>query len=241
MPESQSHAPKGPGGRPRSQHIDEAVIDATLSILDSDGYPGVSFEAVARRAGTSRPAIYRRWNSRASLVLTAIAARLDVPAPPDTGCTLCDIDESFNVFLAAYHTIRPEVLSALYADCAADPDLRARYLATIVEPARTAVGCTLDRAISRGDLRADTDRDLLLDIVGSLVHYRTMLGEEHLDHHEAGQAIELLLQGAAVDYPALVAHSEALEQDEAIETHRVHLALRSHADGSGRVSDASSR
>lgn len=205
---------KGAGGRPRSREIDESLITATLGILDEQGYPGISLEAVARRAGTSRPAIYRRWSGRPPLVLAAIASRLDIPTPPDTGCTLCDIDESFNVFLAAYRTIRPETLSALYADCAPVPELRAQYLTTIIEPARSAVGQTLDRAVARGDLRDTIDRDLLLDVVGSLVHYRAMFSPEHLGDAEAQHALEVLLQGAAVDYPALVEHSEALEQEE---------------------------
>jgi len=196
-------------GRPRNPRISESVIAATLQILDDQGYDDVTFEAVARRAGTSRPAIYRRWSGRAALVLDAIATRLDVPAQPDTGCTLCDIDESFQVFLAAYHSTRPEVLSALYADCAADAELRAQYLATVIEPARTAVGGTLDRATARGDLREDADTSMLLDMVGSLVHYRAMFTPAHLDAGEAEQAIQLLLRGAAKDYPALVDRSGA--------------------------------
>ncbi|MGP4029373.1 TetR/AcrR family transcriptional regulator [Actinomadura sp. 3N407] len=213
MSDPRSPEPKGAGGRPRDRHIDEAVIAAALAIQNEEGYAGVSLEAVARRAGTSRPAIYRRWPGRAPLVLAAVADRLDVPTPPDTGCTLCDLAEGLNVFLAVYRTIRPDVLSVLYAECAPDPDLRRLYLRTIVEPARDAVGRTLDRAIARGDLRSEIDRDLLLDIVGSLVQYRAMFGREHLKDDEAERAIEVLLRGAAVDYPALLAHSEALERE----------------------------
>ena len=225
-----SEAPegRGPGGRPRSRTIDDSLIAGTLEILEEQGYAGISLEAVARRANTSRPAIYRRWSGRAPLVLDAITARLDIPTPPDTGCTLCDIDESFNVFLAAYRTIRPEDLSALYADCAPDPELRTQYLATIIEPARTAVGQTLDRAVARGDLRDTIDRHLLLDLVGSLVHYRAMFSPEHLGDAEAQHALEVLLQGAAVDYPALVEHSETLEQAQisASGTHHLHTGQR---------------
>lgn len=205
--------PESSSGRPRNPQISESVLAATLEILDDQGYAEVTFEAVARRAATSRPAIYRRWSGRAALVLDAIATRLEVPGQPDTGCTLCDIDESFQVFLAAYRSIRPEVLSALYADCAPDPELRTGYLETIIEPARRAVGHTLERATARGDLREDTDRELLLDLVGSLVHYCAMFKPHHLSDREAEHAIEILLQGAARDYPALVAHSEALEQE----------------------------
>ncbi|UCM86537.1 TetR/AcrR family transcriptional regulator [Streptomyces marincola] len=216
---------RGGGGRPRDPQIDHAVLTAALEVLDEAGYAGLSLEEVARRAGTSRPAIYRRWSGRAPLALAAIASRLDVPSPPDTGCTLCDLGESFNVFLAAYRTIRPDVLSSLYAECAPDPRLRARYLETVVEPSRRAVGSTLDRAVARGDLRAGTDREQLLDIVGALVHYRALFGPRHLTDAEAERAIEVLLRGAAVDYAALVAHSEALEQEHrgAADAQHVHL------------------
>ncbi|WP_199043500.1 TetR/AcrR family transcriptional regulator [Glycomyces salinus] len=199
-------------GRPRDPEIDRALLSATLELLDELGYTKLTLEEVARRAGTSRPAIYRRWPGRAPLVLDAIATRLDVPSPPDTGCTLCDLDESFNVFLAAYRTIRPEVLNALYLECEPDAELKARYLETVVEPSRRAVGRTLDRAIARGDLRTDADRDQLLDLIGALVHHRALFGG-HLTDAEAQSAIETLLRGAAQDYQALLDHSLALEQE----------------------------
>ncbi|MET3861445.1 AcrR family transcriptional regulator [Dietzia sp. 2505] len=202
---------RSPGGRPRNPEIDRAVLDATLQILDERGYADLSIEEITRRAGTTRPALYRRWAGRPELVLAAIGSRLAVPPPPDTGCTLCDIGESFDVFLAAYRTLRPEVLSALYVDCLTDPSLRELYLDTIIEPARRSVGRTLARASERGDLRPDADLEQLLDLVGSFVHYRALFAREHLTDEEAWNAIELLMRGAAADYAELLAHSEALE------------------------------
>ncbi|QSB05450.1 TetR/AcrR family transcriptional regulator [Natronoglycomyces albus] len=219
---------KGRGGRPRDQLIDTSVIVATLAILDAQGYGGVSVEAVARIAGTSRPAIYRRWGGRAPLVLAAIGERLDVPAPPDTGCTLCDLGEGFLVFLAAYRTIRPDVLSALYADCASDSQLRDRYVATVIEPARSTVGRSLDRAFSRGDLRPHVDRELLLDMVGSLVLYRSMFNSQGIGEQEAERAIEILLQGAARDYSSLIAHMEKIRSEHFDDAgaHHIHSSPR---------------
>lgn len=198
-------------GRPRSKQIDDAVLAATLGMLDEKGYWEISVEAVARAAGTSKPAVYRRWSGRPALVLAALAARLDVPTPPDTGCTLCDIDESFGIFLSAYRKIRPESLGSLYAECAREPELRAAFTRTLIEPARHAVARSLDRAIDRGDLRETVDRELLLDLVASLVHYRALFGPEHLGQEDADGALEILLQGAANDYAGLLAHSEQLE------------------------------
>ena len=53
----------GPAGRPRDPRIDAAVLSATAELILEAGYPGVTVAAVAARAGTTPPAIYRRWRS----------------------------------------------------------------------------------------------------------------------------------------------------------------------------------
>lgn len=205
------------GGRPRDPHIDTAVLDATLAVLDDVGYTALSLEEVARRAATTRPAIYRRWHGRPRLALAALAVRLDVAEVPDSGCTLCDLNEGLGVFIAAFRTIRPDVLAPLLAECAPDPALHAEFMATLFDPPRDAVARMLDRAVARGDLRADIDRELLLDMLGSLIHYRALFGHAPTSNTEVENAIEALLRGIATDYPALVEHSRQLEA-----THAAH-------------------
>lgn len=199
-----------PRGRPRDARIAASVTAATFQLLEEGGYAAVNVGEVARRAGTSRPAIYRRWSGRAELVLAAIESRLTTPAPPDTGCTLCDIADSLTIFLAAYRTIRPEVFSALYSECVLDPELRRRYLEAVIEPSRRAVREMLQRAVARGDLRDDVDIERMLDIVAAFVHYRALFGD-HLGDEEAERTIETIMRGAAVDYDALLAHSLAMD------------------------------
>ena len=85
-------------GRPRDTQIDAAVLEATLTTLDDSGYGRFTLEEVARRAGTTKPAIYRRWPTRQRLVLAALGQRLGEERAPDTGCTLCDLDECLKLF-----------------------------------------------------------------------------------------------------------------------------------------------
>ena len=59
-------------GRPRDPRIDGAVLRATVELLSETGYPGLLVSAIAERAGTSKPAIYRRWPSKAHLVHEAV-------------------------------------------------------------------------------------------------------------------------------------------------------------------------
>lgn len=197
----------GPRGRPRDSHIDAAVLDATLAELDDSGYGGLTLERVARRAGTSKPAIYRRWPNRQRLVLAALARRLGEARPPDTGCTLCDLVDGINVFVAAFRRMPPDLLGPLLADCVHDPELRAAFMTSLFDPPRAAVRQVLLRARARGDLRPDADLDLTLDLFGSVVHYRALFGHAAVSDEEAERAVETVMRGIATDYPALLAHS----------------------------------
>jgi hypothetical protein len=91
---------------------------------------------------------------------------------------------------------------------------------TLFEPPRAAVRETLERAYARGDLRDDVDLDLILDLIGSLVHYRALFGHARTSDVEIERAVEALLQGIARDYPALLEHSRRLEG--ASKLHHLH-------------------
>jgi AcrR family transcriptional regulator len=207
-------------GRPRDLQIDAAVLDATVAVLGESGYGGLTLEAVARRAGTTKPAIYRRWPSRQRLVLAALGRRLGGARAPDTNCTLCDLDECLKVFVAAFRRMPPGVLGPLFAECAGDPDLRAAFMSTLFEPPRAAVRETLERAHGRGDLRDDVDLELILDLIGSLIHFRALFGHAATSDVEIERAVEALLQGIATDYPALLEHSRQISGDPKL--HRLH-------------------
>ena len=207
-------------GRPRDRQIDQAVLKATLSVLDESGYGGLALEAVARRAGTTKPAIYRRWPSRQQLVLAALARRLGAAKAPDTGCTLCDLDECLKVFVAAFRRMPPGVIGPLFAECAGDRQLRAAFMTTLFDPPRAAVRDTLERAHARGDLRDEVDIALILDLIGSLVHYRALFGHAPTSNVEIEGAVEALLQGIATDYPKLLEHSRHMSGDPKL--HHLH-------------------
>lgn len=210
----------GRAGRPRNTQLDTALLDATLAVLDDVGYARLTLEEVARRAGTTKPSIYRRWPSRQHLVLAALARQLGDVAVPDTGCTMCDLAEGISVFVATFRRMPPDVLGSLLADCAAEPDLRAHLMASLFTPPRAAVEQMLVHARQRGDLREDVDLDLAVDILGSLVHYRVLFGHAPITTREIETTVETLLQGIASDYPRLLAHSR--EMNGGSPTHSLH-------------------
>jgi AcrR family transcriptional regulator len=184
-------------GRPRDPHIDAAVLDATVEVLDEVGYARLTLEMVARHAGTSKPSIYRRWPDRQHLVLAALERQLGEPRPPDSGCVVCDLVAGAGVFLTACKRMPAGVLGSLLADCAGRPELRTEFMARLFAPPRRAVGDAVDRARARGELRADLDRELAVDLIGSLVHYRALFGHAPADTPAMAVAVTTLLRGMA--------------------------------------------
>ena len=85
-----------------------------------------------------------------------------------------------------------------------------------------AVDPTLTRALERGDLRADLDRQLTLDLLGSLVHYRALFGHATTTDADIESAVETLLRGAATDYQRLLEHAQ--EEASASQAHHLHAA-----------------
>jgi AcrR family transcriptional regulator len=207
-------------GRPRDREIDAALLKATISVLKESGYGGLTFEKVARQAGTTKPSIYRRWPTRQRLVLAALGGRLGAARAPDTGCTLCDLDECLKLFVATFSRMPPGVIGPLFADCAGDHELREAFMKTLFDPPRASVRQSLERALTRGDLRDDVELELVLDMIGSLVHYRAMFGHAPTSDAEIERAVEALLHGIATDYPSLLEHSRRTSGDPKL--HHLH-------------------
>src|SRR5580658_4984322 len=72
-------------GRPRDTAVDIAIAAATESVLLSDGYGAVNIDRVAKLAGTTRAAIYRRTKTRGELVVGLLISRFGFDPAPDSG------------------------------------------------------------------------------------------------------------------------------------------------------------
>src|SRR5207302_1478331 len=83
VPPSTTDAPRI--GRPRSAEADAAIRQATVDLLATEGYAGLTMSGVAARAGVSTATLYRRWRSKLDLVLDVLAARAEESPVPDTG------------------------------------------------------------------------------------------------------------------------------------------------------------
>src|SRR5512147_2749500 len=82
--------------RPRVEgDREQEILDAALEVLGEVGYDRLTMDAVAQRAKASKATLYRRWSSKARLVVEALARTKGVPEIPDTGDLRTDLVTAF--------------------------------------------------------------------------------------------------------------------------------------------------
>jgi len=183
-------------GRPRDPRIDDQVLDAVVDALREEGWAGLSVEGVARRAGVSRPAIYRRWRSLGHLTVDAVARRL-IPDPiADTGDLRADLVAGLGeiVETLADPPFR-EAVRGVLSGFAADPDLRARWFEAVLLPRRASTARAIRAAVDRGELRGDLDVEHVLDALAGPLYYRGLFAHAPLDRAFVERTIDGVLAG----------------------------------------------
>jgi AcrR family transcriptional regulator len=180
-------------GRPRDARADEAIIQASVEVLADKGPAGFTVDEVAARAGCGKATIYRRWSSRASLLLeTAHRMGLE-PAVVDTGSVRDDLVALMTQFgTKLTDTPAGRILPGVIAEAAVNPEMRL-VLSRFVRERRDRPRLALARGVERGELPPDTDVELLLDVLGGSVFYRVLVSGEPGDEAFAKRLVDLVL------------------------------------------------
>lgn len=155
-------------GRPRDRRIDRAVLAATAELLVEVGYADLTIAAVAERARTTKPAIYRRWRGKADLVHEAAfpsdPERVPVPA---TESLAEDLRTMVRTVAALFSDpVARAAVPGLMAEIAADPALHAALLERFQAGPLGQVRERLTAAVRSGDARADLDPDTFIEAIG---------------------------------------------------------------------------
>ena len=153
-------------GRPRSAEADRAIFDATLRLLERDGYGGMSMEAIAEEAGVGKTTVYRRYRNKADLVTGALAALRRDEEPPDSGDTRADLVELLRRFQDSKERVQSMRLTgALMFEQERNPDLIELFRERIITPRRQHGFDVIVRGIDRGDIRPEVDPALVVEMM----------------------------------------------------------------------------
>jgi AcrR family transcriptional regulator len=191
-------------GRPRSEEADRAILSAATALLAERGLGGMSMEEVAARAGVGKATVYRRWPSRGALALDAFLAEFKAQQPvPDTGSFRGDLRAALRGWTRSVtRTPAGRMLAGLIAEAQRDPALAAAWRDQVIEPLRARNTVLLDRAIARGEIPADTDKDVVLDLLFGSAYHRLLNGHRPLTEEFARQVADLIVAGVSAAKPA---------------------------------------
>ena len=158
-----------PVGRPRNPELDQAILAAAEQQLREAGYAGMSLESVAAAAGTTVPAVRRRFSGKASVVVAVIDSLRIEAMPVGSGLPrsrALAVLRNFRANLLRANSMA--VVGTLLAEERRHPELLAAFRGRLVEPRRTALRQILAEGISRGELPDSADPDLLASmLIGS--------------------------------------------------------------------------
>ncbi|WP_409465959.1 TetR/AcrR family transcriptional regulator [Amycolatopsis sp. GA6-003] len=173
---SEQRRTEGTPTRRRGAALENALTDAAWEVLVEQGYPGFTYEAVAARAGTSKPVLYRRWPQREDLLLATLARHWRPLDLPDTG----SLREDALALLRTVNTERARLVVLLHLQLASYfhetgtsfGDLRSRLrIADQPPPFATLV----DRAVERGELTEAPQSERVVNLPFDLMRHDMLM------------------------------------------------------------------
>lgn len=199
----ETHTPGGtqrPGpvhrlGPLRNPEIDVAVLAAARELLVERGYANTSIDAIATAAGVGRPAIYRRWPSKAHLIHEAIYPVIDRPAEPEVGVvgqTRALIEGAVALFGdAATRAAVPGLIS----ESRANPDTRESLVTGQLGPIRAELARRVSAGADMGQLRSGLQVDALLDVIAGATIFALCVRDEQDVDGLAAALTDIVLYG----------------------------------------------
>lgn len=183
--------------RRRRTRTRERALSAASLILRREGYARLTMERVAAESGVAKTTLYRRWPSKAALCMELY---LDVAGhelrDPDSGDVARDLRRIADAVVRLQtRTVAGAAFLGLIAEAQLKPQTRTAFLAEFAGRRRELTRLVLRRAIKRGELRTDTDVDLVIDALGGAVTFRLLQGHAPLTARFTAALVDLVLSG----------------------------------------------
>jgi len=199
MPEKPTRTPKreAAGAAVLQPGVTRSITRALFREWAKSGYAALTIEAVAKRAGVGKAAIYRRWPSKLEMVSSLLAeVGVELAEVPDTGSLRGDLTAFLKSTLALLR--RPlvsRILLDLHAEMRRTPGLASAVRSRVQRERRARGRAVLERAMARGELSSKIDVDLALDLMAALLYWRMLVTAQPLSADYIERLTALTLGG----------------------------------------------
>ncbi|WP_280343051.1 TetR/AcrR family transcriptional regulator [Nocardia neocaledoniensis] len=191
-----------PDSTRRSERSRSAILSATRELIGEVAYAKLTIEAIAARAGVGKQTIYRWWPSKGAVVFDAILAQSadaeGVIELPDTGDIAADLKTVLRATVAEFADPAFDApIRAVLTEVINDPGLAAQYREQLEQPVHAAKVRRLAKAQHAGQIRADADLDLLVDLLYGPITQRWLPRSGPLDEAFADALVDSVLRAFA--------------------------------------------
>ena len=184
-----------PRGRPRSVDADARILAATYDALSEVGYKNLTVDEIVARAGVSKATVYRRWSTKEELVVRCLQDRATQDNPPSTGDWRRDIEQAVEAMITLTNTDAGQAMVAVMAATYNHPELTIVFTRRDSGPP-ASIRSALCEGIERGELRADLDVDLTMDLLAATISFRMIALNEVVPPSLAKSVVSIVLDGA---------------------------------------------
>jgi AcrR family transcriptional regulator len=188
--------PRNRPGRPRSEESRAAVLRATSELLNEVGLRAMTTEEIATRSGASKATIYKWWPNKYAVAIDAFLSEMTAESrDPDTGSAHDDLRAVMRGLARFYTGLSGRVYAQLVGEAQIDPLIQRELRVNLVESRRDVFRTIWDRGVARGELRADIDREVAIDLVVGPALYRLMMGHAPLTDATADAIVDAAIRG----------------------------------------------
>ncbi len=188
-----------PNPERRSERARAAILRSALDLCREQGFPGMTMEGIARRAGVGKQTIYRWWPSKAAVILEGLNEEIgSVTDFPSTDDLVSDLGTQMTgvAKLLASERFSPYSRGLIPA-AQNDPDVAKALLEELVEPRVEACRARLERAQQEGQLRPDVDLDDVVELIYAPLYYRLLLHTRPVKPAMVDSILRLSFEGLA--------------------------------------------
>ena len=162
----------------------QAVHAAALAEISENGLRGASMDRIAKRAGTGKAALYRRWPNVRALGLDVFLVTIAEAVPqafPNTGSLREDLVDSMKSFTSSFRGPMALVLRELISESAHDSALIDEFNRRLGEPMESELVNVLQRAMARGEIPTKPIDPLIFELPDALISHRLLMRGEIID------------------------------------------------------------
>jgi AcrR family transcriptional regulator len=184
-----------PRGRPRDPARDARILEAAVALIGEVGYDRMTVDAIAERAGVSKPTIYRRWAGKREIVADAIRHRKEHDVDADTGTLRGDLLALVQALAASIAGEEDaQIVAGITSLLRSSDEFAALFRERAIAPERARWARLVQRAVDRGEIAPDAPvTELFGDVAPAIVFTRVMVAREPVDDAFVEELVDRVL------------------------------------------------